>query len=882
MANDLYLLHVSLTDILIGIIFVLLVLIVLMYLINNYKNKIKKDFRETGFSSLRILENFEGIAFNCLIDDDWTMKYVSSNAYKLIGYTNEELVDNSLISYNEIIHPKHRKYVKDKYSEAIESHSDVNIEYKIITKSGEERWVAEEASIVYDHFEQAKYVDGFIYDIDFKKELLNEKNQYELRYRSLMDGLDFPIIVIKENIIKEINPSAISFFRANSKNEIVGHSVFEFMDKQYHDFYKKRMKRLKETKTSNLQTHYKLKRLDGSEVNATVDAKPYIENGILHTNVVLFEKEDKLSFNQLLRKSERRNRDLILYMHEGIGIFQMIPDENDGKLIFANRRFSEFIIGYEDNLIYRRFTQIFDKMTQDDLNMIFSYKDNQPIIKDVVDTDKNKFYQMMFYFNKEYELVVQITDKTREKLLIKKIHDEKEILDEILEATATKIWEWNVENYYIDFADKTYQMLGYDKATSDFSDPRKIMKYFHPEDKEQVNQEIQDYFKNPKPYFSIEVRIRNHQGKYRWWMIRGKTSKVKDGSPSLISGTYQDVTEHKEKEEEIKFLSLHDELTKLYNLRAYTNHMNIIDNNHNLPISFAVIDVNGLKVFNDALNHSVGDELLVKTAKILNDFIHEDDILARIGGDEFVMIMPKTNMKDAIERFHTIDKALEQEYVSNIPISISYGIEEKYNDRFSLYQIKDMADSKMYQQKFSGKDTRLRILEKIRNNFFKENPFEKQVVEYVHKLSLAYGKNEELNREMMERIDIASQYYNIGIFTISHDAFNDQRVFRDNKELEYKRHVENGYRIMLATYRNEEIAKVVLYHHEKYNGLGYPVGIKGEDIPLPARIISVVATYARKKLLEQSNKDIIDYLISEKGGSFDPEVVDKFIDMIKK
>ncbi|MDA3931965.1 MAG: PAS domain-containing protein [Tenericutes bacterium] len=882
MEMNYYFNQITLTDILIGIIFSLLLIIIVLLIIYSYKGKLKKDFYQSDFSPLRILENLEGMAFNCAIDQHWTMNYVNSNAYKVIGYTNEEIINNNVISYNDIIHPKFRKYVRDKYDEAIRNHEGVNIEYKIISKSGEERWVAEEANIIFNRYGEPKFVDGLIYDINYRKGLLQKRNQYQLRYRSLIDGLDFPMIVIHENKIVEVNPAGINFFRANSKDDVIGHNPLEFIDKQYHDFYKKRMMRLKETKISNLPTNYKLKRLDNTDVYATVNAKPFFENGQLLSHVVLLEKDSRFSFNQQLKKTERRNRDLILYMHEGIGVFQLIPDEMDGKLVFANKRFSEFILGYERNLIYERFTQVFSEIKEEDLKSIFEYKDKKPIQKEVVDTENEKYYQILFYFNKENELVVQITDMTNEKLLIQKYYEEKEILDEILDATATMIWNWDLKNHKIIFDAKTYELLGYDKDKEEIANPKDIMSYFHPEDRDNVSKQINQYFNNKSPYFSIEVRIRDVKDEYRWWMIRGKvTKKNKIGKATWISGTYQDITHHKQKEEEIRFLSLHDQLTKLYNLRAYTSKMESLDHEENYPISLAIIDVNGLKVINDALNHSVGDELLVKTAGVLNEFIEEGDVIARIGGDEFAMIMPKTELNDADNRFKNIVKVLSNECVSNIPISISYGIDVKVNDKFTLYQIKDMADSKMYKQKFDGKDTRLQILEIIRDNFFEQNPFEKEVVEYVRKLSCDLAKYINVDRDELEKLEIASQYYNIGIFSISQDTFNDQREFGDLKEVEYKKHVENAYRIMLATYRNEEIARIILYHHEKYNGKGYPANLKGDEIPLLSRIISVTATYARKKLLDEKQTDIFKYIKSEKGVAFDPILADKFIEMIK-
>ncbi|MCF7923486.1 MAG: diguanylate cyclase [Candidatus Izimaplasma sp.] len=846
----------------------------------NKQLKTESEFEK--FSSIRVLENYTGMAFSCDIDRDWTMRYLSSNTYQILGYTNEELLDNSVISYNEIIHPKYRKYVHEKYEEAIRNHDDVVIEYKIINKDKQEIWVREEGVIIYDKFNNPQSIEGFIYNITAIKELRYQKNIIELRYNSLFDSIDFPIVVIKKAKIVDVNPAGLTFFRASTKSDMVGKDPMDFIDNQYLEFYETRMKRLKDTKTANLSTNYKFKRLDNTKVVANVTATPYFEKGEMIVNAIILEKDNRNSFNQQLRKTERRNRDLILYMHEGIGVFQVIPDELDGKLVFQNKRFSEFVYGKYQNLIYKRFSEIFPSTKENDLQIIFDQTRDKPYKREVRNTETNRHYQFLFYFNRENELITQITDLTKEKETTEKYLQEKQKLDDILESTGVNLWEWNLRNDSLSFDERWLKSMGYSDKDYNQFDFYSFEKLIHKDDYDYAKAELVRYFRNEIKFFSLEVRIKDKYGHYRYGLIRGKASEYnRKGRPIVINGTFQDTTANKEKEAEIKFLSLHDHLTKLYNLRAYENAITKLDNKKYYPVSLAIADVNGLKVFNDALSHAVGDKLLVKTANIFTKNSKEADFVARIGGDEFVIIMPNTSNEQANNRLLRIEKELNQEKIADIPISISFGVETKTKEGFTLKQIKDLADSKMYQQKFSGKDTRLQILEQILENFYKANPFEEKVVNQVNKLSLELIKKITDNQELINEVDIASQYYNIGIFSIRDDVFNDVREFEENQEIEYKKHVENGYRIMLATYRSENISKAILYHHEKYNGEGYPSGLKGKDIPLTSRIIAIAATYARKQLLGEKNKVIFAYLNSQRDISFDPELVDEFIKMIK-
>jgi diguanylate cyclase (GGDEF)-like protein/PAS domain S-box-containing protein len=873
-------LEIQILGLAIGVILGLLISLIILGLIWK-NNQTKKDDSISEFSPLRMVENFDGMAYNCKIDKDWTMNYVSSNAYKVIGYTASELVDNRLISYNEIIHPDFRDFVRLKFEDAIKNHLDLKIDYKIATKKGEERWVREESSIVYDHYGQAKSIDGFIYDIESEKNIIYNTNIYKMRYQMLFEGLDFPVIIIKNDTIVEVNSSTLRFFNAKSTKDMVGNKVSNFISEDYHEFFKKRVQRMYETKTPNLAANYQLKTCDGKEITCLVDANPFFEDGEMYISAILFEKDNQTLLNQKLKKTNKRNRDLIFFLQEGLGVFQQFAEEEDAKLIFANQKFSTYLTGQFQDMIYQKFSDIFSLLLNHRIKDIFALNQEKSIRQEIHHPSLDTYLELVFYKNVEHEIVVQIRDITKEKRLIEQYLSEKKRIDDILDATDTMIWNWDLDEKKMIYDQSVYEKLGYSRDDFDIQNPEKIMNIFHPEDKELVSEQIDAYFEQKIPYISVEARIREKSGNYRWFMVRGRAIHLKDNYPTMISGTFQDITHHKKKDEAIRFLSLHDQLTKVFNYRAYQQKLKAIDIEDNLPISVVLVDVNGLKVFNDALGHVRGDELLIKTADLIQSEIREDDIIARIGGDEFIILMPKTPIEKAESMFKLIDKKIRKIRVADIPISVSYGIEEKFNNRFSLFQIKDMADSKMYKHKFAGTDNRLSILEKIRNHFFEENPFEGKVVNYTHKLSLKLAKKLRLDFDTLKVVEVASEYYNIGIFSVRKEVFNDKREFEKFAEIEYRKHVENGYRIMVATYRDDRIALAILYHHEKYNGKGYPAMLKGKQIPITSRIISIAATYARKHLLNESDQMIFNYLNQEKGVSFDPELTEKFIDMIK-
>ena len=153
---------------------------------------------------------------------------------------------------------------------------------------------------------------------------------------------------------------------------------------------------------------------------------------------------------------------------------------------------------------------------------------------------------------------------------------------------------------------------------------------------------------------------------------------------------FSDCTEKREKQEKIKYLSYHDRLTGLYNRHFFEEELKRLNTERNLPLSLAMLDVNGLKLTNDAFGHEMGDLLLKKVAELLKRECRSGEVIARIGGDEFVILLPKTSEFEAGLITERILKAVDQEKFETVVISVSIGLEtrttldqsiEKYSQR---------------------------------------------------------------------------------------------------------------------------------------------------------------------------------------------------------
>lgn len=152
-------------------------------------------------------------------------------------------------------------------------------------------------------------------------------------------------------------------------------------------------------------------------------------------------------------------------------------------------------------------------------------------------------------------------------------------------------------------------------------------------------------------------------------------------------------------EEKLEYLSYRDYLTGLYNRRYYEKILIEVDTKENLPLSFVFADVNNLKKFNDNFGHAAGDDLIKLVARNLHEGCREGDVLARIGGDEFIMILPKSSYMAAKQILDRIRSNIESQKLENRNVSVAFGIATKEFEHEDEIKILNKAEENMYIEK---------------------------------------------------------------------------------------------------------------------------------------------------------------------------------------
>ena len=359
--------------------------------------------------------------------------------------------------------------------------------------------------------------------------------------------------------------------------------------------------------------------------------------------------------------------------------------------------------------------------------------------------------------------------------------------------------------------------------------------------------------------------------------VRNKKNNTK-GAVVII----RDVTSERNIQKQAEYLSFHDHLTDLYNRRFFEEELLRLDTLRNLPLSVIMIDVNGLKLTNDAFGHETGDRLLKKVAGIMKKECRNDDIVARLGGDEFSVILPKTDAVQAKLIMDRITGSADKENLKSIVISVAAGYATKTSPDQNIDEIIKIAENNMYSDKINtGKRMRRKTFELITVNLFEKYSYEQDQSERMKKLAARIGSAMGLSKDQISTLETISYYHDIGKIIIPPRLLNRPSDLSLEEYDLVQRHAEAGYQIMKSQEEYSSIAIYVLSHHERWDGNGYPRKQKGHEIPLLSRILAVLDAYTAmtgnlpyKKSL--STDSAIMELKKNAGLQFDPEVVDIF------
>lgn len=361
-----------------------------------------------------------------------------------------------------------------------------------------------------------------------------------------------------------------------------------------------------------------------------------------------------------------------------------------------------------------------------------------------------------------------------------------------------------------------------------------------------------------------------------------------DGEVWGIVALSTDITETIELKEKLTKLSYTDSLTGVYNRAYFEEKKEELNSKNHLPIGVIMGDVNGLKFVNDTFGHLEGDKLLKNMTKILRNTTSKNDFIFRWGGDEFIILIPNCDEDKCEQVINNIIDACKKADFELIKMSISLGSSIKHSLEEDIYDNLKKAEEKLYRQKFlQERSIRSSIIFSLNQSLHEKNVETEQHTKRLVYYACQIGKRLGFTKSQLDELKLVTKLHDIGKIGISEEIlFKPGKLTKKEYDV-IKTHTEKGYRILRASGELSHISKGVLAHHERYDGLGYPLGLSKEEIPITSRIVNIVDSYDamtrdRGYNTVKTKPEAIEEIKRCSGKQFDPNIAKIFIDILER
>jgi len=405
--------------------------------------------------------------------------------------------------------------------------------------------------------------------------------------------------------------------------------------------------------------------------------------------------------------------------------------------------------------------------------------------------------------------------------------------------------------------------------------------FIHPDDVSLCTRYFETVMLTGESEKGVEYRAKHQDGSWRWFVCSGAAVLDDEDNRLYAVGIADDITERKQAEAEIRYLSYHDKLTGLYNRTFFEEELKRINTERQLPLGLIIGDVNGLKLINDAMGHLEGDKVLIKAAEIFNKACRHEDIISRWGGDEFIVLLPRCDRATTLKVFKRINDSFSRVNNLPIPINISLGLAVQNSLDRDIRDVIMEAEEKMYRNKLlQSRSTRSSFIKSLQKTLWERSHETEEHCQRMHEMAQKIGRALELTDSELDNLKLLAALHDIGKIAIPNSILDKPGKLSPEEWDTIRNHPEIGYRIALSSPELAPIAEAILHHHEWWNGHGYPLGLKGEKIPLISRIIAItdaydVMTNGRPYKKAMSKAEALAEIKRFAGTQFDPELVRK-------
>lgn len=331
--------------------------------------------------------------------------------------------------------------------------------------------------------------------------------------------------------------------------------------------------------------------------------------------------------------------------------------------------------------------------------------------------------------------------------------------------------------------------------------------------------------------------------------------------------------------------STRDSLTGLYNRRYLEKRLAALEGK---PVSLVIVDVDGLKVVNDGFGPLEGDKLLRAAAEVLRQTTSRQETTARWGGDELIVLVERADPKYVQELAARLRAAAKNYIGLRVRLSLSVGWAVRVDAAVTNQGLLKEAEDRMYSMKATNHQSSRSALVQSLQKALQEKSHETEAhSQNLCRLALAFGQRVGLSEHEQSELQLLALLHDLGKVGIPEQILNKPGPLTQDEWRVMHRHPEIGYRIALSCDELVPIAEGILRHHTAWDGKGYPFDLRGDEIPLPVRMVSLVDAYDamtsdRPYREALSPQHAVEEIRSQAGIQFDPKLATEFLELINE
>jgi diguanylate cyclase (GGDEF)-like protein/PAS domain S-box-containing protein/putative nucleotidyltransferase with HDIG domain len=591
---------------------------------------------------------------------------------------------------------------------------------------------------------------------------------------------------------------------------------------------------------------------------------------------------------QIRSTTAKEYEELIAQMQQGLAVHEIICDQFgkpiDYRFLSVNDSFEKLTGLNRMDIIGKTVMEVLPNTEQYWIQVYGEVAlTGKPYRYTNYSSDLDRYYDVYAYSPKPRHFAVLFSDITMYRTMEHNLFLEKEMFRTTVMSVADGIISTDANGNVVVMNEKAESLTGYRQEAAEGKSLEQVFYLVDSISRERWLNPAEPVYANQRTvHFDSQKILMSHSGSEI--PVEGTISPIlnETGKTDGAVVIFRDYTERKKKQDEILYLSYHDQLTGLYNRRFFEEELKRLDTERNLPMTLVIFDVNGLKLINDAFGHQTADQVLQTVAWALRRECRSDDIIARIGGDEFVLLLPQTEWDMAETISNRIQQSIKSEKVQSIQLSVSFGWETKRQPEMEMTEVFKNAENNMYVHKLvESATTRHSIVDVIRRTLNEKNDAEEEHAKRVSRLSASLAERMKLQEKQVDEVRTIGLMHDIGKIAVRDETLNKDTPLTQPEWTEIKRHSEIGYKILSASQEYLQIAEHVLHQHERWDGTGYPKGLRGVEISIQSRILAVADAYdamtsPRTYGKIMSHQEALAELRRFSGIQFDPAVVAAF------